>query len=102
YQGKVILPSTNETHRPQRHKALGIITSSIMALAVAVTGSLLGVMTLHNQELKHQVQALETQATTTSTKPQETHNQQQKSNKVLRRIPISDQQHETQPMPSIN
>lgn len=133
HQGNVILHNANNpiNHQTQRHKILDIIATSIMILAIAVTGSLLGVMTIHNQQLKHQVQTLKTQTNTineehcndtlpysanyivTQVRPTQddiTKNNnestpkhhQQHHDKTLKRIPISNQQHDTETLPSIN
>ena len=45
----------------KRHKVLTGITTAVMALAVVVTGGLLGATTKHNQQLKNEVQTLRVQ-----------------------------------------
>ena len=119
YQGKVVLPETKHTAdtRPKQNKFFGIVAASIMALAIALTGSLLGATTLHNQQLKHQVHALQTQITQTAAPQPNQDNRDTEQNhsddereehphrhhhKNLRRIPISEKHHETQPMPSVD
>ncbi|MCM1404041.1 MAG: hypothetical protein NC133_00830 [Prevotella sp.] len=68
YQGNVVVENSNsavaDEHRQrQRHKILTGITMSVMALAVAVTSSLLGATALHNRQLKSQIHQLERQNT---------------------------------------
>ena len=60
YQGNVVMPQPQK--RPsKRHKVLTGITTAVMALAVVVTGGLLGATTKHNQQLKNEVQTLRVQ-----------------------------------------
>ena len=98
YQGNVILPNKfNVTKR----KATRGIAVWILALTVAITSSLLGVVTLHNQQLKHRIQALETQSTAV-TAPTTTNNKPTRRGKTLPSVPISEQQHETENLPLLN
>lgn len=117
YQGKIIFPvvSRNNDPRLKHHKIINGLALSMMVLAVAVVGSLFGVSTLHNLQLKHRIQTLEAQKsiyveehcggatpcladyeTTTVTSDNTEHT------KELQRIPISKKHHHTQPMPTIN
>ena len=117
YQGNVIL---NTPSRRARHHQLWVsIVFSIMTLAVIVSSTLLGVMALHNQALKHQVASIITKSSATTNQQncddsvpcdanyivsnnETTDNQPQHRDKTLRRIPISNQRHHTQPLPTID
>lgn len=97
YQGNVILPNKfNVTKR----KAIRGMAVWILALTVAITSSLLGVVTLHNQQLKHRIQALETQSTAVTAPA--TPNRPTRRGKTLPSVPISEQQHETENLPMLN
>lgn len=65
YQGSVVLENPNRVaytrQTGKRRSLLAGIATSVLALAVAVTGGWLSATALHNQQSKHQVQALETQ-----------------------------------------
>lgn len=110
YQGNVVIENPNQTHsQPKRHKNLTVLALSMLALAVAVTGSMLGITTLHNQQLKHQVQSLQMQTTQTTNSKQNEVNQSELDVKQhltqrnnLQCIPISNKQHDAQPLPCVN
>lgn len=98
YQGNVILQSQRVQHRqPKIH----IIAIGILVLMVAITSSLLGVVTLHNQQLKHQIQVIETQSTAVIA-PQPAADQKTRRGKTLPSVSISEQQHETEDLPALN
>lgn len=115
YQGNVIFPTRHTTNHTHRHQTTRIVTTIIFVFTFVVMGSLLGIMTLHNQRLTQKIQTLETQTTTIQT--QTNKNQPQaldqlehtapksttrpQRGKALQRIPISQQQEDTEPMPSI-
>ncbi len=99
YQGKVIFA---DHQTPRKHSRRHSIAIWVLVCAVAVSTSLLGVMTLHNQQLKHRLHALETQSVTAIAPQANAHVQQPKRGKTLPRIPISEQQHETENLPIIN
>ncbi len=103
YQGKVILQPDNQVNRTRskRHKILNKIAITTMVLAMMVSGSLLGVMTLHNHQLKQRIQVLETQTATVTPQQTTVNYRPQRHAKKMNRIPISDQQYETQPLPAI-
>ncbi len=63
YQGNVVVatPEYQARLKKKRKKIFSGITTAIMALAVVITGSLLGATTVHNQQLKHQVKDLQIQ-----------------------------------------
>lgn len=63
YQGNVVMPQPQARTTHKRHKILTGITTTIMALAIAVTGGLWGATAIHNQKLKNEVQTLRVQAT---------------------------------------
>lgn len=66
YQGNVVMPQANQTRSTKkRHKVLAGITAAVMALAITVTGGLLGATTIHNHQLKNEVQSLKIQAQNT-------------------------------------
>ncbi|MBS7401646.1 MAG: hypothetical protein KIG16_03990 [Eubacteriales bacterium] len=93
YQGHVILQNRISERRKKHGLAVGIL-----AFLVALTSSLLGVMALHNQQLKHRIHALETQSVA-AIAPQAT--KQTRRGKTLPNIPISEQQHETEDLPTL-
>ncbi len=135
--------SAHEQRGQKRHKILTGVALSAMALAVAVTGSLLGTATIHNRQLKKELHTLQTPDTqvvaytenqtevenqtefeksieylprTLEIYPDQEENKNQERMPALydgtprehhrerghRRAPISDKQHEAQPLPSIN
>ena len=113
YQGNVILPTANTVTKSQsqRHKVLTGIAIAIMALAVTVSSSLLGIMALHNQQLQQEIQDLMTQNTGTKAKEPCDHAAPcavvntaayVRRGKTLERVPISEQTHETDELPLIN
>jgi len=63
YQGNVVMPKSNQNRSQKRHKTLKGITITVMALAIAITSGLLGATTIHNHELKNEVQTLRIQNT---------------------------------------
>ena len=87
YQGKVIL--AQHAVKPKTHHFFGKIAFGALALVIAITSSLLGMMTLHNQQLKQQIQTLQAQSAT------------REPDKIINEIPISQQQYATDPMPSL-
>ena len=116
YQGNVIFPQNSDQNGKTKHHRGKLISTSILALAIAITSSLLGIMALHNHQLKQELQILraennlvvheESTVTVTAATPNKTtiareDHPTERQNKTLRRIPVSEQQHETQPMPSI-
>ena len=63
-------------NRPtKRHKILTGITTTVMALAVAITGGLLGATTIHNHQLKNEVQTLRIQSAEVSAETTQTQTQ---------------------------
>ncbi len=108
YRGNIILQTSSKT-KVKRHRTSNFITTICLVFAVAVTGSLLGVMTIHNQQLKRKIQSLTTQVSQPS--PEQTYEMCQPCNityepikkrgKTLPRIPISNQRQDTEPMPSV-
>lgn len=162
YQGNVVVDNRARS-QAKSHKGLAIVTTSVMALAVAVTGSMLGATALHNQALKNELHALQTQTAEMTTtmesmqtmddmvidekyfyptmtlearpentdaktedadvksadtegqyvidnngepKPAPRHDghkhRRHGEKRALRRIPISDQEHEAQPLPALD
>lgn len=97
YQGNVILPKQPILQKRRSHG----IAVWILAFTVAVTSSLLGVMTLHNQQLKHRLHTLETQSTEVLA-PQATTTLKTRRGKTLPSVSISEQEHETETLPAIN
>ena len=74
YQGNVVMPQ--KQNRPtKRHKILTGITTTVMALAVAITGGLLGATTIHNHQLKNEVQTLRIQSAEVSAETTQTQTQ---------------------------
>ena len=61
YQGNVVVENPHRA-QPKRRKVLAGIGASVMAFAVAVTGTLLGATALHNRQLKNENHALQVQA----------------------------------------
>lgn len=159
YQGNVVVPNSASAHAQRgqkRHKILTGVALSAMALAVVVTGGLLGATTIHNRQLKSQLHTLQTedpQVIAQAENQTETENQTEFEKSIVylprtleiypdqeinqdqnneqqeradiraeeripalydgaprdhhherghRRAPISDKQHEAQPLPSIN
>ncbi len=124
YQGNVILTNHNRSIklRSNHYKLWNGIALAIIILTITVTGGLLGSMTLHNHQLKYQLQILEAQTATISTTQSEGNsphtadsiaitanndvdNQNitttQKRGIALDDIPISKRSHATQPLPSV-
>ena len=86
YQGNVILA---HSAKHPKHRLRSKIAVGALVLIVAITGSLLGMMTLHNQHLKQQIQTMQTQSAS------------REPTRVVNEVPISQQQYETDPMPSL-
>ena len=116
YQGNVIFPTTRTKNNTRRHQMMSITAIVMLVVTFVVMGSLLGMMTVHNQRLTQKIQTLETQAATIQAQPNENRPQtvdpaecitqknttQQQRGKTLQRIPISQRQEDTEPMPSIH
>ena len=63
YKGNVVVENQNPARgQTKRRKVLSGIATSVMALAIATTGTLLGATTLHNRQLKNDIHALQVQA----------------------------------------
>lgn len=96
YQGQVVL---NQPVKVKRRRITSIAIA-VLVVALAVTTGLLGVSTLHNQQLKQRLQTANAQVSTvdapTETTP--TH----RRGKVLPRIPVSERSHATENLPSVN
>lgn len=114
YQGNVVFPVSHHVSRAQnqRHKILTSIAIVIMALAITVSGGLLGMMALHNRQLQHEIENLTAQQDT-KTITEQTCDQATpcgtssittyaRRGKTLERVPISEQTHETDELPLIN
>ena len=82
YQGSVVMPQ-KQNHSKKRHQLLTGIATTVMALAVAVTGGLWGATTIHNRQLKNEVQTLRIQAEEVSAKTSQTQNQIDESQKPM-------------------
>lgn len=108
YQGNVIFQMVQNT-KAKRHRLASIIATVCLACTIMVTGTLLGVMTVHNQQLKHEIKTLETQSTQVQSEQlaedciqcNATYEPNKKRGKTLPHIPISNQQQDTEPMPSV-
>ena len=82
YQGNVVMPQKQK--RPSKHqKVLTGIAATVMALAVVVTGGLLGATTIHNQQLKDEVQTLRIQAAEVSAETEQTQSENDESQKPM-------------------
>ena len=108
YQGNVILQTQNQATKTKRHHPSSLIMTICLALVIAITSTLLGVVTVHNQQLEREIQTLETQLTPAQAEqpcenciPCNVEMPTKKRGKTLPRIPISNQQQDTEPMPSV-
>ncbi len=99
YQGNVVLHTlpARKQHRKNNPVIIGL-----MVVAITVVGGMLGVMTLHNQQLKHRIKALESQSHTDITSQAVIQTNTTKRGKTLPYIPISDQKHATETMPAVD
>lgn len=83
YRGNVILPGGKTRARHNKTHLFAILG---LMCAITIVGCLCGVLTLHNQQLKHRIKALETQSHAT----------------VAPEIPISEQHHVIENLPKLN
>lgn len=114
YQGNVVVENPNPLHaKTKHHQRLNVFTTLIMATAVIITGSMLGTTALHNQQLKSQIQNLSLQVqaqnadeptidNTATTQDEHPQHHRHGKKRGLREIPISDQHHDAESLPSIN
>lgn len=125
YQGKVVLPTPIQAtaNQPKQHKALGKIATSALVLTIVTMGSLLGATTLHNQPTHRQINVAAAQVTEFTvtddhtakrtndginygqyyqTKIRGEHDENDHRERKYPRRPISNQRHETEPMPSLD
>ena len=94
YQGNVVMPHANQNRaKKKRHQLLAGITTTVMALAVVVTGGLLGATAIHNHQLKNEVQTLRIQAQSTVQENQGTEESHRPMTLELK--PIDEEQTET-------
>lgn len=106
YRGEVVVDSPNPPRtRQKRHKIITGIVTSVMALAVIITSGLLGATTVHNHELQQQVETMHTPTTQASAEidnqPMTLEIRPEDEKGTSQEAPISDQEHETQPMPTV-